>query len=590
MISNHDDHKNLDNLRHSCAHLMASAILALFPKTKITLGPPIENGFYYDVELSQSITQDDLDNIEKKMRELVMCWDHFDKKEVSSEEAKEMFKDNPYKCELIDEITEKGDPITLYTSGDFCDLCRGGHIECPKDELKHFKLLSIAGAYWKGSEKNKMLTRIYGTIFPTKEELDEYLAMLEEAKKRDHRKIGKDMELFTINQNVGPGLILWLPNGYIIKDELEKWAKQTEKEHGYQHVTTPSITKSQLYLTSGHLPYYKGDMYPSMKLDDGEEYYLKPMNCPHHHMIFNTRQRSYRELPLRLAEFGTCYRYESSGELFGLMRVRGFTQNDAHIYCTEEQAVDEFLNVMKLHEYYYKALGIKNYHLELALRDPHDKEKYHGNEEMWQKAEMLMRQAVERTDIPMVEKKGDAAFYGPKIDFIVTSSIGREFATSTNQIDLYMGERFGLTYVDEHGDEKTPVIIHRAPLGSHERFVGFLIEHYNGNFPLWLAPVQVAVLPVSSKNADTAQKITDYFTKHDVRAHFDSESKTLPAKIRHWTLQKAPYMCIIGNKEEEKADDKHLYASLRTRGGEDCGIFPVSELLSKFRQEIENKS
>ena len=421
--------ESLDPLRHSAAHLLAAAIGELYPKAKRTIGPSIADGFYYDFDFgSDSVTAEDLPRIETKMHQLAKSWKTFQKFHVTKEQAQEEFADNSYKLELIEEFAGEGQGLTIYQSGAYRDLCRGGHIKTPSKDLQHFKLLSVAGAYWRGDSKNKMLTRIYGTIFPSAVELADHLSKLQEAKDRDHRKIGKELELFTISDQVGPGLILWLPNGHTLKEQLENFAKDTEKHWGYQRVTTPSITKSGLYYTSGHLPYYQGDMYPPMKLEEGEEYFLKPMNCPHHHMIYAFRPRSYKELPLRLAEYGHCYRYEASGELFGLMRVRGFTQNDAHIYCTQEQAVEEFVNVMKLHEFFYKTLGIENYHLVLALRDPQNKQKYHGDETMWQKAEELMRQAVAQVDIPMVEEIGSAAFYGPKIDFVIHSSIGREFA------------------------------------------------------------------------------------------------------------------------------------------------------------------
>ncbi len=579
------DKNYLNNLRHSCAHLLAAAVMELWPDTKRTIGPPIENGFYYDFEFKKPISKDDLKKIEQKMHEIVKNWDEFKRVEVTPQEARRENKNNSYKLELIDEFVAKGEKITIYQAGNFRDLCRGGHVDSKvhlKGVLQHFKLLSIAGAYWRGNEKNKMLTRIYGTCFPTKDELDKYLWQLEEAKKRDHRKLGEMLEIFTINEKVGPGLILWLPNGEIIKDELEKFAKKTEKDWGYSRVSTPVITKSGLYYTSGHLPYYKNDMYPPMKLASGEEYYLKPMNCPHHHMIYASKKRSYRDLPLRLAEYGACYRYEASGELFGLMRVRGMTQNDAHIYCTLEQAVDEFVNVMKLHEYYYKIMGIKEYHLELSLRDPNNKKKYHGDDKMWELAEKLMREAVAKTKIRMVEQIGNAAFYGPKIDFIVHSSIGREFAISTNQIDLFMGKRFKLTYIDKKGKEKTPVIIHRAPLGSHERFIGFLIEHYAGAFPVWLSPVQVAVLPISDKYLKYAEIVKSSFEKENIRVNLDAAKKTLGNKIREATLQKIPYMIIIGEKEVGTEQ-----CSVRTREGKNLAMMSVSEFIKKIKENIE---
>ncbi|MDP1710072.1 MAG: threonine--tRNA ligase [bacterium] len=583
----------MDNLRHSCAHLLAAAVMELWPGTLRTIGPAIENGFYYDFDFSGiarsgsaggefKLSESDFPAIEKKMHELLKSWKGFEKEKVTKEKALKDYKNNIYKVELINELTNQ--PITYFQSGSFSDLCRGGHVENPSKELKYFKLLSVAGAYWRGDEKNKMLTRIYGTIFPTQKELDKYLENLEKAKLIDHRKIGREMELFAVSEEVGPGLILWLPKGNVIKEEIENWAKKTEDEWGYKRVTTPNITKAGLYYTSGHLPYYKDDMYPPMKLDNNEEYFLKPMNCPHHHMIFKSGQKSYKDLPLRLAEYGTCYRYESSGELFGMMRVRGFTQNDSHIYCTEEQAVDEFVQVMKLHEYYYKALGITDYHLELALRDPKNKEKYHGDEKMWEKAEKLMREAVKKVNIPMVEQIGNAAFYGPKIDFIIKSSVGREFGISTNQIDLFMGERFGLKYTDKDGSEKTPVIIHRAPLGSHERFIGFLIEHFGGAFPTWLTPVQVKLLPITERNLEYARTVLARLKDADIRAELDDRNETLGGKIRDAQLEKVAYMLIVGDKEE-KTDT----VSERGRSGKDYGVQPLEKFVEDIKKEIEEK-
>jgi len=580
-----DNNDYLNKLRHSAAHLLAAAVMELWPNTKRAIGPAIENGFYYDFDFGNvKISKDDLPKIEETMRQIVKSWDKFIRVEILWKDAQKMYFDNPYKLELIQEFNKSGKKLTLYQSGDYSDLCRGGHIENPAEELKHFKLLSAAGAYWRGSEKNKMLTRIYGTAWPTKEELDKYLRQQEEVKKRDHRKIGKELELFTISEEVGPGLVLWLPKGNIVKEELEKWAKETEEKWGYQRVTTPNITKAGLFYTSGHLPYYKGDMYPPMKLDDGEEYYLKPMNCPHHHMIYAAKPRSYRDLPLRLAEYGTVYRYESSGELFGLMRVRGMAQNDAHIYCTQEQAVDEFVDVMKLHEYYYRTLGITEYHLELALRDPKNKTKYHGDSEMWKLAEKLMRQAVAKVKIKMVEEEGSAAFYGPKIDFIVHSSVGRQFAVSTNQIDLYMGKRFNLKYTDASGKEQTPVIIHRAPLGSHERFIGFLIEHFGGAFPTWLAPVQVKILPVAERHIEYAKGVMDKLKQANVRVELDDRNETLSAKIRDAQHEKVSYMLICGDKEMQTNT-----ITERARSGKADGPFPIETFIGYIRKEIDEK-
>lgn len=574
----------LNNLRHSTAHLLAAAVANLYPETKPTIGPVIENGFYYDFDLPKPISEEDLPKIEEKMRQIVKSWQSIEKKEVTVEEAKKIFSDNPYKIELINELKDQEQVITTYTAGDFEDLCRGGHTENPSEEIKSFKLLSIAGAYWKGSEKNKMLTRIYGTCFPTQKELDGYLSMLAEAKKRDHRKIGEQLEIFATSDAIGPGLILWLPKGNIIKDNLENWAKETEERGGYKRVTTPHITKSGLLHTSGHLPYYQKDMYPPMKLEN-DEYFLKPMNCPFHHMIFASKMRSYKELPLRLAEYGTCYRYEASGELFGLMRVRGMTQNDSHIYCSLDQAVDEFVSVMKLHEYYYQTLGIKDYHLELALRDPKNKDKYHGDEKMWKLAEDLMTKAVAKTNIKMVLEEGSAAFYGPKIDFLVKSSIGREFAVSTNQIDLYMGSRFGLKYIDQSGKEQTPVIIHRAPLGSHERFIGFLIEHYNGAFPAWLSPVQVQIVPITDRNNKYSQIVLEELKSSGIRVEIDDRGEKMQGKIRDAQLQKIPYMLIIGDREEKEGK-----VAVRTRDGKDLGAMDLSKFQDLILTVVNNKS
>lgn len=591
-LTNNADY--LNHLRHSAAHLLAAAVMELWPRTKRTIGPAIEDGFYYDFDFGDpstdsgqaiKISEGDLPKIEAQMRKILPMWKEFRREEVSAEEARKRYVDNPYKIELINEFVMNHQPLTIYHSGSYSDLCRGGHVEHPDQELKHFKLLSIAGAYWRGSEKNKMLTRIYGTAFPSKEELDHYLWQQEEAKKRDNRKLGKELELFLVSDQVGPGLVLWLPKGTIVKEELEKWAIETERAWGYQRVSTPVITKSGLYYTSGHLPYYKKDMFPPMVVDEGEEYYLKPMNCPHHHMIYASKPRSYRDLPLRLAEYGLCHRYESSGELFGLMRVRGFTQNDAHIYCREDQAVEEFVSVMKLHEHYYQQLGIKEYHLELALRDPNNKEKYHGGDDIWQKAEALMRKAVKQVNIPMVEQRGNAAFYGPKIDFIIRSSIGKEFAVSTNQIDLFMGGRFELTYVDNDGSEKTPAIIHRAPLGSHERFIGFLIEHFAGAFPTWLAPVQVAVLPVSEKSLDYALKVSDTFKEQNIRVFLDDSSETIGKKIREAEHQKIPYMLIVGPKEVASNA-----ISVRMRGEKNLGSMKLEKFIDAINKEISSRA
>lgn len=576
---------NLGALRHTCEHVLHTAMQNLYPKLKKAMGPATKDGFYFDFDLDQKISEADFPKIEAEMQKLIDQNLAMKQENITVAEAKKIFKNNPYKLDWIKQIEVKKEPVSLYRMGDKdVDLCSGPHAKST-GEIKAFKLLSVAGAYWHGNEKNKMLIRIYGTAFNSLQELTEYLAKLELAKKNDHRKLGKELELFTISDQVGQGLILWLPKGNIIKEEIEAWAKQTESRWGYQRVTTPNIGKTELYKTSGHLPYYKNDMYPVMKGDKGEEYILKPMNCPHHHQIYAATPKSYKDLPLRLAEFGTCYRYEASGELFGMMRVRGFSQNDSHIYCTEEQAVKEFVDVMKLHQYYYKTLGITKYHLELALRDPKNKTKYHGNEAMWEKAETLMRQATKQVDIPMVTEIGSAAFYGPKIDFIIESSIGREFAISTNQIDLFMGERFHLKYTDSDGSDKTPVIIHRAPLGSHERFIGFLIEHFGGNFPTWLTPVQVKVLPITDKQDSYALKIITELKTSNIRAELDDRSESLGSKIRLAQAEKVSYMLIIGQKE---VDSKTV--SIRNRSGKDFGRMTIKQFTDKILQEIQEKT
>jgi threonyl-tRNA synthetase len=585
-----ESEKQLLSLRHTTEHVLHCAMQNLYPNLLKAMGPATPEGFYFDFDLSEKVSEEDFPKIEAEMQKLINLNLKMERVEISEKEAQEIFKNNPYKLEWVNLILERKEPLSIYKMIDSegkvhdLDLCSGPHLESTKN-IKSFKLIKIAGAYWHGDEKNKMLSRIYGVAFPSNEELDKYLWQVEEAKKRDHRVLGEKLNLFAISEEVGRGLVLWLPNGNIIKEELETWAKKTEATWGYKRVTTPNITKAGLYYTSGHLPYYKDDMYPPMKFDDGEEYYLKPMNCPHHHMIFKARQKSYKDLPLRLAEFGTCYRYEASGQLFGLMRLRGFTQNDSHIYCTVEQAVDEFLEVMKLHEYYYKALGINKYHLVLSLRDPKNLHKYHGDEKMWELAEKLMREAVKKTNLEMVEDVGGAAFYGPKIDFVIHSSIGREFAISTNQIDLFMGERFKLKYIDQDGKEQTPVIIHRAPLGSHERFIGFLIEHFGGAFPLWLSPVQAVLIPISEKQEAYAKKIESELKNAGLRVENWNQSESMQKRIKLAQEQKIPYMVILGGKEEEQGK-----ISLRKRDGTQENFINLADFITRLKSEIEQKT
>lgn len=585
-IKNVKDEKYLKNLRHTCSHLLAAAVKSLWPDTKPTLGPPIDEGFYYDFDFGKTkISKNDLPKIEKEMTRIVKTWKNIEGGTISAKGAKELFKGNVYKRELIDEFSKDKQKITTYQSGTFVDLCRGGHIENPAKEIKHFKLLSVAGAYWRGNEKNKMLTRIYGTCFPTEGDLGKHLKLLEEAKKRDHRKIGKNLELFTFSNKVGPGLVLWMPKGTIIKDELEKFGKATENKWGYQRVSTPHLGKEELFLTSGHLPYYQNEMYPAMEYEN-EKYYLKPMNCPHMHLIYSAKPRSYKEFPIRFAEFGTVYRHEDRGTLIGTMRVRGHTTNDAHIYCLEEQVIDELVDVIKLHQFYYKLFGIKDYYVELALPDfDKKKDKYLNEAIAWEKSIKLLQSAAKTAGIKTVEKEGAAAFYGPKFDFVIKSAIGRKFGASTNQLDFGSGKRFGLTYTAKNGQEEiVPYIIHRAPLGSHERFIGFLIEHWGGNFPVWLAPVQVKILPITERNIKYSQTIVQKLADANIRVEFDDRNQTLQAKIRKSQLEKVPYMLVIGDKEE-----KANKARVRDRAGKDRGLVDIKDFIHKIQKEINNK-
>ena len=573
-----------DTLLHSTAHLMAQAVKKLFPEAKVTIGPTIENSFYYDFDVDTPFSDDVLKTIESKMKELAKSGQEIFREEISVEKAIDYFEsiDESYKVEIIKDI-DPNEVLSTYTQTDFMDLCRGPHVS-NTSKIKYFKLLSTSGAYWRGNEKNKMLQRIYGTVFSRKEDLKEYLHNLEEAKKRDHRKLGKELSIFTFDDEVGAGLPLWLPNGTAMIEQLETLAKETEKKSMYSQVRTPHLTKGSLYEKSGHLKHYKESMYPAMDID-GTEYYVKPMNCPHHHKIYSSSPKSYRDLPVRLSEYGTCYRYEKSGQLFGLMRVRSLQMNDAHIYCTEKQFKNEFLNVCNMYLYYFKIFNIKKYSMRLSL---HSKdglgEKYVNDPKLWTTTENWVREVLTDGGFDFIEAEGEAAFYGPKIDVQVWSAIGKEFTLATNQVDFAVPRKFNLTYKDENGDEKTPLCIHRAPLGTHERFIGFLIEHFGGNFPLWLAPIQVAVLPVSDKVLDYAQEVVDELRQLDIRVFLNNRSDKIGAKIRQSELEKINIMLILGvNEKNEKS------VSLRRRFDGDVGKFQVQELKEMLSFEIKNR-
>ncbi len=580
-----DSPEGHDTLLHSTAHLMAQAVKSLFPKSKVTIGPTIENGFYYDFDVETSFTDEIILKIEKRMKELAKSSQEISRIEISAKDAINMFDDmdESYKVEIIKEI-DSDEVISAYKQSEFTDLCRGPHVS-NTSKIKYFKLLSTSGAYWRGDEKNKMLQRIYGTVFASKDALKTHLHNLEEAKKRDHRKLGKELKLFAFDDEVGPGLPLWLPNGTVMIEELEKLAKSTEKKAGFDQVRTPHLTKGTIYERSGHLDHYKESMYPEMNVD-GVDYYVKPMNCPHHHKIFSASPKSYRDMPVRLSEYGTCYRYEKSGQLFGLMRVRSLQMNDAHIYCSADQFKEEFINVCKMYLEYFELFDIKKYTMRLSL---HDKDylgdKYVDEPELWLETEQWAREALDEGGFNYVEVPGEAAFYGPKIDVQVWSAIGKEFTLATNQVDFVVPKRFNLSYKDENGVQQTPICIHRAPLSTHERFIGFLIEHFGGNFPLWLAPVQVAILPVSEKTNNYANKITKKLNDADIRTFLDDRSDKIGAKIRNAEINRINVMLIIGPKEEESDT-----VSVRRKISGDLGTIDQDMLISQLIDEIKDRS
>jgi threonyl-tRNA synthetase len=597
MSSEKYEDSKLYRIRHSAAHVMAQAVLEMFPDGKITIGPPIENGFYYDFDLPRNLTPEDLERIEKRMREIIAGKHDFVKKAVSADEARRIFKDQSYKLELIDGLEkggfdEYGNPlaekpeISIYQDDTFVDLCRGPHVANTKDiNPDALKLMSVAGAYWRGDEHNKMLQRIYGTAWETSQQLEEHLWQIEEAKKRDHRKLGKEMEIFFFDEEVGPGLPLFPPNGAVLIEEIEKLAKESEEEAGYVRVRTPNLSKEDLFIHSGHLPYYAESMYPPMELE-GVKYYVKPMNCPMHHKIFGSKPRSYRDLPLRLAEYGTDYRYEKSGELFGLMRVRSLQMNDAHMYVSEEQFEEEFLGVVNLYLKYFALFGIEKYVMRLSL---HSKEglgkKYIDNERLWLKTEDMVRAAMKNGNVPFVEAEDEAAFYGPKVDVQVWSVIGKEFSLATNQVDFAQPERFGLKFINKQGVEEVPLCIHRAPLSTHERLIGFLLEHYAGNFPVWLSPEQVRVIPITDLQNEYAQSIVKELRGQHIRVSADISAQRMNAKIRTAQLMKVPYMLIVG-EDEMKAGK----VALRQRDGKQEKGLSLAEFAGRVKQRIGARS
>ena len=585
------DPEALELIRHDTAHVLAMAVQALYPGTQVTIGPAIEDGFYYDFARETPFTPEDLPKIEAKMHEIVKAGLPTRREVWPRDKAIAHFEGigEGYKAELIRSIPE-GEDVSIYFHGEWHDLCRGPHFATTAPIGDAFKLTKIAGAYWRGDSSNAQLQRIYGTAWRDKKELQDYLTRLEEAEKRDHRKLGKELELFTFSPDVGAGLPLWMPNGMVIRQELEFLALQEERKDGYQRVATPHITKEALYYRSRHLPYYADSMYSPLDID-GENYYLRPMNCPHHHLIYGATRHSYREMPLRIAEYGQDYRYEASGGLSGLMRVRGFCMNDAHIYCRFDQAKDEFIKVMRLHARYYDLMDIKDYYMRLSLPDLDKLDKYVDEPEKWLAALEIIKQAMKESGYPYVEGKGEAAFYGPKIDFMIKSAIGTEYTISTNQLDFLATQTFGLSYIGEDGGEHPVYVIHRAPLGTHERFTAFLIEHYAGAFPVWLSPIQARVIPITEKVTGYAQQVAEKLFQAPVvngtgglRVDIDLASERMQKKIRDAQLKKIPYMLVVG--EREAAEGK---VAVRLRSGKDLGAMPLEAFIERIKTEAESR-
>ncbi len=581
-MKNIKNDERLNKLNHSCAHLLAQAVKHLYPEAKFWVGPVIEEGFYYDIDLGDKvIKEEDIPAIEREMKKIAKDGKRIVRHEISKEEAIEMFQNDPYKMDLISRM-EDG-TISCYSQGDFTDLCRGPHVETVK-ELKHFKLLKFSGAYFKGDSNNKMLQRIYGICFETGEDLEEHLQILEEAKMRDHRKLGKELDIFMFSEVVGRGLPMWLPNGFIIRRNLVDYITDKEYEHGYKHVMTPSLASVELYKTSGHWDHYQEDMFPAMELDN-EAYVLRPMNCPHHMMMFKNSLHSYRELPLRIAEIANDFRYEASGAVCGIERTRAFTQNDSHIFCTEDQIKKEFKSVVDLILEVYKDFGFENYQFRLSLRDPENKDKYFGNDELWEKSENELREVLKELNADFYEAEGEAAFYGPKLDVQVKSAIGHDVTLSTVQLDYQLPERFDLTYIDEEGNKKRPVVIHRAILGSLDRFIAFLIEETKGVFPVWLAPTQVNIIPVNNEyHLEYAEKIKSSLEQNHIRVELDSKDEKLSYKMRESQTKKNPYTLILGDKER---DDELI--SYRKHGSNETITLKKEEFLSFLQEQIKLK-
>lgn len=569
----------MERLRHSAAHLLAAAVMELWPNAKRTIGPAIENGFYFDFDFGETkISEEDLPKIEDKMRELLPSWRGFERHELSSEDAKKEYPGNQYKHELIDEFSDGGQVLTFYKSGEYWDLCRGGHVEKPKEELKYFKLLSIAGAYWRGDEKNPMLTRIYGTAFPTKEELEEYLNMLEEARKRDHKKLGPQLELFMLHET-SPGMPYWLPKGMILLNELMKFWRDEHAKRGYFETATPLINKKELWVTSGHWEHYRKDMFIA-DMGENEVYGVKAMNCPNAMIIFGSKIRSYRDLPLRFSDSDVLHRYELSGTLNGLLRVRSFRQDDSHNFVSENQIEEEYNRILDIADLFYGVFGLK-YKLRLGTRP----EGFLGDIETWNKAEKKLKKVLQASKKEYYVLEGDGAFYGPKVDIVMKDALGRDWQMGTIQLDFQQPARFNLKYTDQDGSEKTPVVIHRVIYGSIERFIGILIEHFKGAFPLWLSPVQVKVLPITERNTEYSSEVVKRLKENGIRVEMDERNETLNSKIRDAQNEKIPYMVIVGDKEEESSS-----LSVRLRGGESRNNVKIGEFIKDVRDKIDSKS